>query len=57
MDKKLIKLILIISIIPIFFSGCATVDENVPKEKGIGNTIVWGALIVGMAAFGNEVLK
>ena len=47
-----------ISLILVFFTtGCATVDENAGKEKGVWNTVLCGVVILAGAIAGNSLLK
>ena len=50
-------IILLLCYIITFLSGCITVDEHVPKEKGMGNTILWAMITAGVFAAGNGKLK
>jgi hypothetical protein len=51
------KKYIFLSIILLFLiTGCATVDTNVPKEKGLWNTLLFVGIIVGGAAIAANTL-
>ena len=51
------KLTVLIIVMIFLVSGCATVDENIPRSKGVGNALVFGALVLGGLIVANRTLN